>query len=502
MNRPNILLITSDQQHWMTLGVQNPRIRTPNLDRLAAAGTLFRRAYCPNPTCTPTRASIITGQYPSQHGAWTLGTKLPESAHCVGDDFHAAGYHTALIGKAHFQPLASTEEYPSLEAYPVLQDLDFWRGFDQPFYGFRQVELARNHTDEAHVGQHYALWMEAQGCSNWRDYFQAPTGTRSSREHAWELPERYHYNTWIAERSCAQMDAALAAEQPFFIWSSFFDPHPAYFVPEPWASMYDSADMELDDDFNIQELADKPPHFAMTQDPDADWSPYQESGFHLHGMHFHGYDRAQLQRQKAVYFGMISMMDHYIGRILDHLEAIGETDNTCVVFTTDHGHFIGEHGLCAKGPFLYEDMIRIPFIARWPGRIPAGTTSDGIVSLVDLAPSFLAACGLPIPHSMSGRDQFAAWCGDATAYRDHAICEHHHDPTTVHLKTFVERRWKITVYYDHNYGELYDLETDPQERHNLWQDLAHAGIKSDLLLRFLHAEMGKEIMWMPRVAGA
>ncbi|MFW5829845.1 MAG: sulfatase, partial [Planctomycetota bacterium] len=455
MAGPNILLITSDQQHWMTLGVLNPRIHTPNLDRLAAAGTLFQRAYCPNPTCTPTRASIITGQYPSQHGAWTLGTKLPESTHCVGDDFHAAGYHTALIGKAHFQPLSGTDAYPSLEAYPVLHDLEFWRGFDQPFYGFRQVELARNHTDEAHVGQHYALWMEERGCSNWRDYFRAPTGTRSSRAHAWELPEEYHYNTWIAERSCAQMDAALAADRPFFIWSSFFDPHPSYCVPEPWASMYDPADMELDDDFSIDELADKPPHFAMTQDPDADWSPYRESGHYLHGMHYHGYDRAQLQRHKAVYYGMVSMMDHYIGRILEHLEAIGETDNTFVVFTTDHGHFIGEHGLSAKGPFLYEDMIRIPFIARWPGRIPAGATSDGIVSLVDLAPSFLAASGLPIPRCMSGRDQSAAWCGDDAAYRDHAICEHHHEPTTVHLKTFVEQRWKITVYYDRDHGELY-----------------------------------------------
>jgi uncharacterized sulfatase len=150
--KPNILLITSDQQHWHTLGCLNPEISTPNLDRLAAEGTLFTRAYCPNPTCTPTRASIITGQYPSRHGAWSLGTKLPEDAHTVGEDLSGAGYRTALVGKAHFQPLRSTDEFPSLEAVPLMQDLDFWRKFHGPFYGFEHIELARNHTDEP-------LWM-------------------------------------------------------------------------------------------------------------------------------------------------------------------------------------------------------------------------------------------------------------------------------------------------------------------------------------------------------
>lgn len=160
MKKPNILLITSDQQHWNTIGAFNKEVHTPNLDRLVKEGTTFNRAYCPNPTCTPSRASIITGQYPSQHGAWTLGTKLLEDRHTVGEDFKQAGYKTSLVGKAHFQPLRSTEDYPSLESYPIMQDLDFWRNFNGPFYGFEHVELTRNHTNEAHVGQHYALWME------------------------------------------------------------------------------------------------------------------------------------------------------------------------------------------------------------------------------------------------------------------------------------------------------------------------------------------------------
>jgi len=217
----------------------NPEIRTPNLDRLASEGTVFTRAYCVNPTCTPTRASIITGKYPSQHGAWSLGTKLPESEHTIGEDFCGAGYRTALVGKAHFQPLKGTKEFPSLESYPILQDLDFWRSFSERFYGFEHLELARNHTDEAHIGQHYALWLEASGCSNWRDYFRPPTGNNDRQKRTWEIPEKYHYDTWIAERSISLLEKYNREKENFFLWASFFDPHPVYLVPRPWDTMYD-----------------------------------------------------------------------------------------------------------------------------------------------------------------------------------------------------------------------------------------------------------------------
>jgi len=151
--RPNILFITSDQQHYSTLGVVNERIRTPALDRLCAEGTRFDRAYCVNPTCTPTRASWITGLYPSQHGAWSLGTKLFEDVPTLGDALTELGYHTALIGKAHFQPLATRYGMESIECQPVLRDLDFWRRFHGPWYGFRHVETARMHGCESHAGR-------------------------------------------------------------------------------------------------------------------------------------------------------------------------------------------------------------------------------------------------------------------------------------------------------------------------------------------------------------
>jgi arylsulfatase A-like enzyme len=500
--RPNILLITSDQHHWSALGFLNPELKTPNLDRLAARGTVFTRAYCPNPTCTPTRASMITGTYPSQHGAWSLGTKLPESELTVGELLSAAGYRTALVGKAHFQPLLGTDEFPSLESYPIMQDLDFWRTFNGPFYGFEHVELARNHADEAHVGQHYALWMEENGLDNWREHFQPATGTTKAQRWKWSLPMEYHYNTWIAERSNALLESYAQSNESFFLWSSFFDPHPPYLVPEPWDTLYDPDRITVPTG-EEGEHAHNPPHFQLTQEPEPDFGAYAEPDGHIcHGFHSHLRKPKDLAKDVAVYYGMISCLDEYIGRILNRLETLGLAENTLVVFTTDHGHFFGQHGLIAKGPFHYEDMIRIPFIARWPGVIPENQRNDALQSLVDLPPTFLNYAGLDEPRAMTGVNQSQVWCGRAESARDHITVENRHQPTTMHVKTYVDRRFKITVYFNQPYGELFDLEEDPGEFHNHWNDADYADLKCELLLKFLHAEMGKELLWMPRVAVA
>jgi arylsulfatase A-like enzyme len=499
LKRPNILLITSDQQHWDTIGAFNPEVSTPNLDRLVREGTTFTRAYCPNPTCTPTRASIITGQYPSQHGAWTLGTKLLEERHTVGEDFSKHGYKTALVGKAHFQPLKGTEEYPSLESYPILQDLEFWKRYKDSFYGFDHVELARNHTNEAHIGQHYAIWLEEKGCSNWRDYFLAPTGTMDKNKlHKWELPEEYHYNTWIAERTNMLLDQYKNNNDSFLLWASFFDPHPPYLVSEPWDRMYAPNQLTIPE-VVPGEHEKNPPHFRMTQEEHPDFSSLRETGQEIHGYHSHIMPEEERKRLVATYYGMVSMMDKYIGKILDRLDELGLANDTIVVFTTDHGHFFGQHGLQAKGGFMYEDLIKLPFIIRYPGHVPAGRISDGLQSLVDLAPTFLSFAGLPIPNAMTGVDQSQVWLDRKSRVRDHIICEFRHEPTTIHQKTYVDQRYKITVYYNQTYGEIFDLQEDPKEINNLWDDPASAQLKTELLLKYVWAELGKEPLPMPRI---
>lgn len=503
--RRNVLFITSDQQHWNTLGCLNPEIKTPNLDRLAASGTLYTRAYCPNPTCTPTRASMITGTYPSQHGAYSLGTKLDESVHTVGEDFQNAGYRTALVGKAHFQMTKAAQGYTSLESPPTLWDIDFWRNFHGPFYGFDHVELARNHTDEYWAGQHYAAWMEDKGLADWQQHFCSrpdESDPRAPQHHAWTLPEEYHQNAWIAERTNALMTSYKEGGENFFLWASFFDPHPSYLVPAPWDTMYDPETLTVPH-ATPGEHDRMPEHFGMTQEQSPDFSPWQEEhGHYVHGFHTHVHETKKLAKDIAVYYGMISMMDKYIGKILDKLEELGLMDDTLIVFTTDHGHFFGHHGLVAKGPFHYEDMIRVPFIVKHPDADKSGEASPALQSLVDLAPSFLASCGIEPPIFMTGRNQTDVWQGTCPSARDHIIVENHHQPTTVHMKTYVEDRYKITVYFGREYGELFDLHNDPKEVHNLWDSPEAKDLKAEMMTKFLHAELGKEVITMPRVAGA
>ena len=506
-DRPNILLITSDQQHYSTLGSVNEKIKTPSLDRLCRQGVRFDRAYTANPTCTPARASLLTGMYPSQHGAWSLGTKLFEDVPVIGEMLGKAGYYSALIGKAHFQPLASRPGTESIECQPVLGDLDFWRGFHGPWYGFDHVETARMHGYESHAGQHYAIWMAENGLTNWRDYFLSwPHGAdpdkaerlRSSR--VWDLPVEFHYTRWTAQRTVAQLEQAAWRDKPWFIWSSFHDPHPPYAAPEPWASMYDPADM-APGRLTPGEHEKNPIHFRKTQERDKDFWSQTRRGESIHGAHSQGRNEDELRKDMAVYYGMVSFMDQQIGLILDALDERGLADNTVVVFTSDHGHFLGQHGLMAKAIHHYEDLLRVPFIVRCPGQAKPGTSSQAIQNLVDVAPTFLAAAGLEAPISMTGVDQLPAWRLGRAA-RTWSVTENHHGTTTYHMRSYVNQRYKITVYRSGDDGELFDLVADPGEINNLWHDSGSAELKCRMLHEFLQATLQYEQMRMPRISGA
>ena len=511
MAPPNILLITSDQQHHSALGTVNPRIKTPSLNRLAREGVQFDRAYCNNPVCSPSRSTIITGLYPAWHGCWTIGVKLPEDVPTVGGVLQDHGYNSILVGKAHFQPLASAPGSESIECQPILRDLDFWRGFHGPWYGFNHVETARMHGHESHAGQHYALWLEEKRLQNWRDYFQkwpptpddkyrGPEYTRGMQ--VWDLPEELHHSHWIGERTVANIERSQQEGKPFFLWASFFDPHPPYVVPEPWTSMYDPQDMQPGR-YVEGESDDMPPQFAKTQEVKPDYSMYKEEGGQgLHGFHSHLHPEEQIRRSMACYYGMMSLIDYEVGRILDALDRLRIAENTLVLFTTDHGHFLGQHGLIAKGAFHYEDMLRIPMIVRYPGEVPQGVRSQMLQCQVDFAPTFLTAAGIPVPGLMQGLSQLGVWGGDEHQARDHVLVENRHNPTTVHLRTLVTHRFKITVYRNADYGELFDLQQDPSELHNRWDDPVYAQIKSELLLRFVQAEIQREPTRMPRIAGA
>jgi uncharacterized sulfatase len=448
---------------------------------------------------------------PSQHGAWTLGTKLMEDVPTLGAYLRKADYRTSLIGKAHFQPTLSTPEYPCVESEPIIRDLEYWRKFHGPWYGFDHIEIMRNHGDQWSCGQHYALWMEQAGLDNWRDYFPDRRGDASARERKgyydpdrrrWHLPEKYHYNRFIAEKTIEQLEGACRDGKPFFCWASFPDPHPPYLVPEPWCDMYDPHQVPTAH-LTPGEHEKNPPHFRLTQDPRADEKLREmfEGDGAVHGAHAHRLDPQDVKRNTACYYALISFMDRHIGLILNALDRLNLTENTLVVFTTDHGHYLGHHGLYNKAIHHYEDLLRVPMIIRRPGRVAPGRTCPDLQNLVDLAPSFLSAAGVEIPFHMTGKDATSNWSG-GPAVRDYSITENHHGYSKAFLHTYVEERYKLTVYRAWSHGELFDLHEDPEERNNLWDDPASQALKLDLLLKFHQARMDSEQMRMPRIAGA
>lgn len=498
----NVLLITSDQQRWDALGCNNPVVKTPALDRLAAEGIVFDRAYTCNPVCTPARASILTGQYPSKHGAYTIGTSLPENYPTIPEAISRAGSFTAICGKAHFQPCTNQPigDNGSFEAPPHIFDFDFFQNWSGPYYGFEHARLSIAHSKERNAASmHYGLWLKEQGVDldrhfGWGAY--ADYGT-------WPLPQEFHNSRWTADKTIGAIDLARQRQRPFFIWSSFQDPHNPCVVPEPWASMYDPADVP---DYRLHEgeFDGKPPFYRRAYewgsglgDPDLDG----DKGWYC----FRGIDHMDQEATRklaACYFGMVSLMDHHIGRILEHLDATGLAADTLVVFTTDHGDYLGNHGLWWKGLPAYDDAQRIPFIVRHPACRTPGARSRAFQSLVDIGQTSLAAMGLSVPAGLQGVDQSEPWRDAAASARDWAMCEFRPTEGPFMQKTFVCGPHKLVLYHARDWGELYDLESDPDQHHNLWADPAHAALRADLTQKFISAEMEKDGTLLPRTAWA
>lgn len=514
----NVLLITTDQQHYMTLGINNPEISTPNLDRLARMGMSFDRAYCPNPTCTPTRASIITGLYPSAHKAWGLGTKLEEATPTIGDLLIDNGIQTGLFGKAHFQQLGDGDQngnFRSIESFTKLGDLEFWERYTNRFYGFEDIKLLRNHTNEFLVGQHYALWLnERDPSGDWQQYFMKredyaqknefttnvikPNG-QMTQGATWKIPKELHYNQFITEQTIEHIEKYVGNNRGFFAWASYPDPHPDYLVPEPYASMYKPEDVKLpmsyyNDEYKPSELT------KLTRLENPDFSAYKESPYYIHGCHSHIQNEQSLKVDLCLYYGMVSYIDDQIGILLDYLETNNLLNETLILFTTDHGHYIGQHKLIRKGPFLYEDAIRVPFIAAGGGyKYPVKRTNQ-LVSLVDIYATVATHFGVTYNHydvtSLALNDLFE----DSLAIAHTAVsCEFRHEINNLHQRVYIEADYKLILTNRASYGEIYNLKTDPIEMNNLWDDVT---LRVQLLERMVWQETEKEPLHMPRLSNA
>ena len=511
--RPNFMIICTDQMRADHMGCAgNPMIRTPRLDGLAAQGVNLSRAYVNCPLCMPGRATLFTGLTPRGHRVRTNGIPLDPSFPTVAGALAEAGYRTGSIGKIHLSMFGYGQR-PDLSLLPpdrFPEIIDHWQAgriehVPVPYFGLQHVEITVGHGTEVYGD--YGVWLQCEHPDQWGLLRSTPPGpSRLGAEGCGTFPleERYHHTAYVADRTIAYL-RQHDGDQPFYLMCSFPDPHHPYCPPRPWDRMV-SPEEVVPPVSREGELDDLAPFFREIYERSLQLSGRSRPT---------KMDQAHRLEILAYTYGMVSLIDHHIGRVLDALDELGISDSTVVVFLSDHGDMMGDHGLLNKGPFHFEGLLRVPMIWRWPGRFrPA--TSPALVSLLDVPPTILELAGVLIPEGITspeavqqppawpGRSLVGLLAGQADAVQDSVVIENDEDYLGLRLRTLVTPTHKITTYTGHRgpepYGELFDLADDPHELHNLWDNPAHAALRRQLIEQ-LHHRLTETDIALPRRLG-
>ena len=497
-----ILFVTTDQQRYDTLGCNGGTLsRTPVVDALAAQGVRYERAVPQSVVCMPSRSTMLTGQHPSTHGVWMNGVPLPVDAPSVAALLHRAGYRTALVGKPHFEPFidpfARFSENSFARKGTYTCDQRWFDGTTGPHRGFEHMELA---THGAAGPLHYATWLarthpEAVGMFypvldgglEVNAMGGGDTGAPQVKDNP--IAREWYHTDWVADRTISWLDS-LAADDDWFCWMSFPDPHHPWDPPASELHRVDWRDVPLPtgyvaDPAERERILDaKPRHWRAWYDgrlvsnyeAPAHWVPATMTADQVR----------EVNARNAV---EVELIDEALGRVLAAIARRGWADDVDVVFTTDHGELQGDFGLLFKGPYHVDGLMRLPLI--WRPAPSAGATPSTVtrpVGLVDLAPTFCRIAGLPSAEWMEGT---ALPVSDADAdARGHERVLTEWDSELfgvgVHLRTITRDGWVCTTYqpgtvHDGSEGELYSLTDDPVQQVNRWDDPACAALRSDLL---------------------
>jgi arylsulfatase A-like enzyme len=498
MRRPNILLITSDQHRGDCVGFEGRHVKTPHLDEMARTGTHFSACITPNIVCQPSRASILTGLLPLTHGVRDNGIDLDKRTGQAGfaGSLAATGYATGFIGKAHF----SSHHTFARTGRPECQfsEADFGPGWNGPYMGFQDVELVvegHNYWLPTPLpgGLHHSRWHYGDGLGELRNrLYQTDLGPPSGAPQTFNsaLPAAWHNSTWVGDRAiefmrthasaASQRKANGDAHEPFCLWVSFPDPHHPFDCPEPWSRLHHADEVDLPvhrtTDFGRRPWWHKA---SMESQPvgSADVQSLRQNFSRIPPQ-----PDAQLRNITANYYGMISMIDHQIGRMRTALHELGLADDTLVVFTSDHGDWLGDHGLMLKGPMPYEGVLRVAMVVTGPD-IQHGVRVSEPVSTLDLAATFTdyaKAAPLGPLHGSSLRPLLEG-IGQT---RDYALSEWDVAASRcgveLQLRTARTREWKLTVEQVSGAGEMYCLAEDPNEMDNLFDDPGYSARRKEL----------------------
>lgn len=459
--KPNILWICSDQQRFDTLGCYgNPFVHTPNLDRLAENGLLFEHCFSQSPVCTPSRASFLTGRYPRTTRARQNGQAIPEDEVLITRLLAEAGYDCGLSGKLHLSP-CNPRACPAMERR--IND------------GYAEFHWS-HHPPPDWPTNEYIHWIREKGVR-----YETPP-FRGSRYVRIGMPAEHHQTTWCAQKAINFIEAHASVERPWLFSVNFFDPHNAFDPPMEYLERYLERLEEVPLPNYVPGETEDKPRFQRREHWRAysqGWPrPYEEMTQEDH------------QLIRAAYWAMIDLIDAQVGRMLEALERTGQLENTIVIFTSDHGEMLGDHGIYLKGPYFYEPAIRVPLIISWPGVIEEGPRSEALVELMDLAPTLLEAAGLELPPGMQAKSLWPLLRGesDLSHHREDVYCEYYNAMISrksppAYATMVRTRRYKLVAVHGWDEGELYDLEEDPNETHNRWDDPAYRSVKMDMLKR-------------------
>ncbi|MEX0653433.1 MAG: sulfatase-like hydrolase/transferase [Phycisphaeraceae bacterium] len=448
MTQPkNVIFVMTDQQHYRTLGCNGTtEAHTPNIDRLAARGVRFDNHFVTNPVCSPSRGSIITGRYPSESGLWCNGCSLPEPSPTIPKAMSEAGFQTAHFGKLHLVPIIK-------------------RVGAHPSYGFDVCEVAEGDQQLTHDS--YFSWLRQTAPNQFVSYLQEMYAGGHANAYTSKLPEELHMTSWVTDRATDWLANRRDPNHPFYLSVGYFDPHHAWNPVEPYASQFAHADVP-DPVYREGEHEKRPESYRNF----------------FKGCSTITRDEERMRAIIRANHAMCAHIDACIGKLVASLEELGLSDDTVVIFTSDHGELLGNHGLLWKGPYMLDDLLRVPLVVAVPGASASqGRSTDALTSSVDLFATIQALAGVDSPVASRGQPFLDA---DLNLFpegeRDYVLAEWEHPsmPTAASLRCIRTRDAKYVHYAGRDEGEYYDLQSDPLEFDNLFDDPTTSGGRTQL----------------------
>jgi arylsulfatase len=447
--RPNVVFIITDQQRFDTIAALGyHHVDTPNLDRLVREGTTFTHTYVSAPSCSPSRSSLFTGVYPH-----SLGVLRNEDLwqHSWVEQLAESGYHCVNVGKMHTHPWETS-------------------------LGFHERTVVENKDrDHPSVPFYHDQWDKAL----WSHGLTKPTRSVHRRKpdyqerlgaFEWELPDDLHSDNFVGAHARWWLES-YPGDEPFFLQVGFPGPHPPYDPVSRHLDAYRDRQVPLP----VRSRSD------LDNQPDAlkELRQHHQDNDHDSIVHLADPTDAQSARQRRHYLANVTQIDEQIGLIRYALEARGVLNNTVIIFTSDHGDCLGDHGHSQKWT-MYDPSVRVPAIVWAPGRVAADQQVDALTAMMDLGPTVLEFAGLEVPHWMEAQSLMPALRGEEWAGRQYVFSEHARDMilTGTELMTMVrDERWKYVEFVDSDQGQLFDLRSDPQEQRSLWAapDYSDAG---------------------------